>query len=274
MRLIDLLRLAIGRLGTGKLRTALTMLGIIIGVATVVALVSVAQGATKGISNQLNALGTNLLTVNPGFSRGSATRGSFGSATTLTIDDGSAIAGLSGVAVRRPRADHLQARDRGHPERDRPHHRHDPGISLGLRLRHVDRRLSQPGRDRYNLRVAVIGGATADNLDLTNSSIGSTIYIGGLPFDLIGIMQSKGGTGTQDDEVIVPLSTMQELFVGSASVSTIGVSATSQDDINTVSAEITALLDQRHGITAPRRPTSRSPPRPSCWGRSALSATS
>ena len=79
MRLIDLLRLALGRLGTGKLRTALTMLGIIIGVASVVALVSVAQGATKGISEQLNALGTNLLTVTPGFSRGTVTRGSFGS---------------------------------------------------------------------------------------------------------------------------------------------------------------------------------------------------
>ncbi len=148
MSITDLLHLAIGRLGTGKLRTALTMLGIIIGVASVVALVSVAQGATKGISNQLNALGTNLLTVNPGFSRGSATRGSFGSATTLTIDDGSAIAGLSGVGYVAPELDHLQARDRGHPERDGPHHRHDPGISLGLRLRHVDRLLYQPGLDR------------------------------------------------------------------------------------------------------------------------------
>jgi len=58
MSINDLLHLAIGRLGTGKMRTALTMLGIIIGVASVVALVSVAQGATKGISNQLNALGT------------------------------------------------------------------------------------------------------------------------------------------------------------------------------------------------------------------------
>jgi len=120
-----------------------------------------------------------------------------------------------------------------------------------------------------NLRVAVIGGATADNLDLTQSSIGSTIYIGGLPFDLIGIMQSKGGTGTQDDEVIVPLSTMQELFVGSASVSTVGVSATSQGDINTVRPR------SRHcsisATTSPRvrRPTSRSRPRPSSWARSA-----
>ena len=100
-----------------------------------------------------------------------------------------------------------------------------------------------------DLRVAVIGATTADNLSLTDSSIGSTIYIGGLPFELIGILQPKGGTGTEDDQVIVPLSTARELFVGSSSVSTIGLSATSQDAIPTVSAEITALLEQRHGIT-------------------------
>jgi ABC-type antimicrobial peptide transport system permease subunit len=63
-------------------------------------------------------------------------------------------------------------------------------------------------------------------------------------------LQSKGGTGTEDDEVVVPLSTARELFVGSSSVSTIGVSAASQDDIATVSAEITALLEQRHGIAS------------------------
>jgi len=67
MSINDLLHLAIGRLGTGKMRTALTMLGIIIGVASVVALVSVGSGRHQGISNQLNALGTNLLTVSPAF---------------------------------------------------------------------------------------------------------------------------------------------------------------------------------------------------------------
>jgi putative ABC transport system permease protein len=101
----------------------------------------------------------------------------------------------------------------------------------------------------HNMRVAVIGATTADNLGLNGSSLGSTIYIGGLPFDLIGIMQPKGGSTTADDQVLVPLSTAHELFVGSNSVSAIGLSATSQDVISTVSAEITATLEQRHGIT-------------------------
>jgi putative ABC transport system permease protein len=250
MKIGDLWHLAIGRLGTGKLRTALTMLGVIIGVASVVALVSVGQGATKGISDRLNALGTNLVTVNPGFSRGSATRGSFGSATTLTLDDASAIAGLDGVVAVAPQlstsklviagSQNETARIVGTTPAYLSVFAYDMWTGSFLNSASVD----------HNLRVAVIGATTADNLSLTDSSIGSTIYIAGLPFQLMGILQSKGGTGTDDDVVIVPLSTARELFVGSSSVSTIGLSATSQDAIPTVSAEITALLEQRHGIVA------------------------
>jgi putative ABC transport system permease protein len=100
-----------------------------------------------------------------------------------------------------------------------------------------------------NLRVAVIGATTADNLGLTETSIGQTIYIAGLPFDLIGITQPKGGSTSADDQVMIPLSTAHELFVGSNSVSAIGISAASADQIDTVSAEVTSTLEQRHGIT-------------------------
>jgi putative ABC transport system permease protein len=250
MRFGDLLRLALGRLSTGKMRTALTMLGVIIGVASVVALVSVGQGATKGISDRLQSLGTNLLTVNPGFTRGSVTRGSFGSATTLTIDDASAIAGLDGVQYVAPELTASKLVIAGSlNETARIIGTTSGYLSVFAYDTWTGSFLNQASVD-HNLRVAVIGATTADNLSLTDSSIGSTIYIGGLPFQLIGILQSKGGTGTEDDEVVVPLSTARELFVGSSSVSTIGVSAASQDDITTVSAEITALLEQRHGIAS------------------------
>ena len=249
MRLTDLLRLALGRLGTGKMRTALTMLGIIIGVASVVALVSVAQGATKGISDQLNSLGTNLLTVNPGFTRGAVTRGQFGGATTLTIADASAIAGLDGVQAVAPELTTNKLVIAGSLNETPSIVGTTPAyMSVFAYEIWTGSFINQASVDA-NLRVAVIGATTADNLSLTASSIGSTIYIGGLPFELIGILQSKGGTGAEDDRVIVPLSTARELFVGSNSVSAIGLSATSQDAITTVSAEITATLEQRHGIT-------------------------
>ncbi|MGA3057460.1 MAG: ABC transporter permease [Candidatus Limnocylindrales bacterium] len=249
MKPTDLVALAFSRLGTGKLRTALTMLGIIIGVASVVALVSVAQGATKGISDRLQSLGTNLLTVSPGFTTTGATRGGFGTATTLTVDDASALAQLDGVQAIAPE---LTTNKLVIAETQNETARvigTTPGyLSVFAYDMWVGSFLNQASVD-HNLRVAVIGATTADNLSLTETSVGSTIYIGGLPFDLIGILQPKGGTTSTDDQVLIPLSTAHELFIGSNSVSTIGVSAANQDVISTVSAEITATLEQRHGIT-------------------------
>ena len=251
MSLGDLLHLALGRLGTGKLRTALTALGVIIGVASVVALVSVAQGATKGISDRLQSLGTNLVTVNPGFTRGGgATRGSFGSATTLTIDDASAISGLAGVQYVAPELTTNKLVIAGTLNETARIVGTSPAyLSVFAYDMWTGSFLNQASLD-HNMRVAVIGATTADNLSLTDSSIGSTIYIAGLPFELVGILQSKGGTGTADDQVMVPLTTARELFVGTNSVSAIGLSATSEDQITTVSGEITALLEQRHGIAS------------------------
>jgi putative ABC transport system permease protein len=249
MKPTDLVGLALSRLGTGKLRTALTMLGIIIGVASVVALVSVAQGATKGISDRLQSLGTNLVTVSPGFTRTGATRGAIGSATTLTLDDASALAGLDGVQAIAPELTTNKLVIAGTQNETVRVVGTTPGYtSVFAYSMWVGSDLNQAAVDD-NMRVAVIGSTTADNLGLTQSSLGSTFYIGGLPFDLIGIMQPKGGSTTADDQVLIPLSTAHELFVGSNSVSAIGLSATSPDAISTVSSEITATLEQRHGIT-------------------------
>jgi putative ABC transport system permease protein len=245
----DLFRLALSRLGTGKVRTALTMLGIIIGVASVVALVAVAQGATKGISDRLQALGTNLVTVSPGATRTGATRGSSGSATTLTLDDATALAGLNGVQVIAPQLTTSKLVIAGTQNETTRIIGTTPGyLEVFAYQMWTGNFLNQASVD-HNLRVAVIGSTTADNLGLTETAVGSTIYIGGLPFELVGITQPKGGSANADDQVMIPLSTTHELFVGANSVSSIGISATSQDAIATVSAEITNTLEQRHGIT-------------------------
>jgi ABC-type antimicrobial peptide transport system, permease component len=249
MKITDLIGLAFSRLGTGKMRAALTMLGVIIGVASVVALVSVAQGATKGISDRLQSLGTNLLTVSPGFTTTGATRGGFGTATTLTIDDANALVQLDGVQAIAPELTTNKLVIAGTQNETARVVGTTPGyVSVFANDMWVGSFLNQASVDN-KLRVAVIGATTADNLSLTETSVGSTIYIGGLPFDLIGILQPKGGTSSTDDQVLIPLSTAHELFVGSNSVSAIGVSAANQDVISTVSAEITATLEQRHGIT-------------------------
>jgi putative ABC transport system permease protein len=227
------------------------MLGVVIGVASVVALVSVAQGATKGISDRLQSLGTNLLTVNAGSTTTGFTRGSAGSATTLTLDDATAISQLDGVQAVEPELSTSKLVIAGTLNETATVIGTTPGYpTVRAYSMWMGAFLSQAAIDN-NLRVAVIGATTADNLGLDGSSIGSTIYIGGLPFDLIGIMQPKGGTGfdSPDDEVLIPVSTARELFVGTNSVRSVGVSAASADQIDTVSAEIAALLEQRHGIT-------------------------
>jgi putative ABC transport system permease protein len=255
MSALDLLALALSRLGTGKLRTALTMLGIIIGVASVVALVSVAQGATAGVSARLQALGTNLISVNPGFSRTGATRGSAGSATTLTIADANAVAALDGVSNVAPelttsRLVTVNGRLSGAQNETARIIGTTPGyLSVFAYNLWAGSFLNVPDVSG-NLRVAVIGATTADNLGLGPTAIGETINIGGLPFELVGITEPKGGTATADDQVIIPISTAQELFVPGNSVSTIGVSASSTDAIADVSAQITSTLEVRHNIAA------------------------
>lgn len=252
MRFIDLLALARSRFRTGKLRTFLTMLGVIIGVASVVTLVSVAQGATKGIGDRLQALGTNLLTVSPGFSAsGDANRGQFGTATTLTLEDSDAIAKLDNISFVAPQTSASELVVAGL--------QNETASVIGTTSTYADVFAYQvwagsflsPLSVEHNMRVAVIGATTADNLGLTDAAVGSDIYIGGLPFDLVGILQPKGGTTNSDDRVLIPLSTARELFVGSnASLSSIGISATSQSVIDSVSTDITSTLRERHNISA------------------------
>jgi putative ABC transport system permease protein len=251
MSVRDLLRLAFGRLGTGKLRTALTMLGVIIGVASVVALVAVGQGATSGITSRLAGLGTNLLTVNPGASVSGFTRGAAGSSTTLTLADATSLKSLAGVQAVAPELSTQKLVIVGT--------KNTTTTIIGTTPDYPTVRaytmwqgsfLTQASLDA-GLRVAVLGATTADDLGLGASAIGTDIAIGGLPFRVVGIMQPKGGTGfaSPDDEILVPVSTASALIVGETNVRSVGVSVATPEQMNTVTAEITAALRERHGLT-------------------------
>jgi len=247
----DLLRLALGRLGTGKLRTALTMLGVIIGVASVVALVAVGQGATSGISNRLAGLGTNLLTVNAGASFNGITRGAAGSSTTLKLADAVALRSLAGVEAVAPELSSQKLVVAGA--------KNTTTTVIGTTADYPIVRAYTIWQGSFltsasvdaGLRVAVLGATTADDLGLGASAIGTDVTVGGLPFRVVGILQAKGGTGfaSPDDEVLVPVSTANSLLVGGSSVRSIGVSVATPDQMTTVTAEITAALRERHGLT-------------------------
>ena len=247
----DLLQLALGRLGTGKLRTALTMLGVIIGVASVVALVAVGQGATSGITNSLAGLGTNLLTVNAGSSFSGFTRGAAGSSTTLTLADATAIRSLTGVQAVAPELSTQKLVIAGAKNTTTTIIGTTPDYPIVRAYTMWQGSfLTQASLDA-GLRVAVLGATTADDLGLGASSVGTDVAIGGLPFRIVGILQPKGGTGfaSPDDQILIPVSTANALFVGGTSVRSVGVSVATPEQMTTVTAEITAALRTRHGLT-------------------------
>ena len=245
MSLAELLRLALSRLRTSRVRAALTMLGVIIGVASVVALVGVGQGTTSNITARLAGLGTNLLTISP-TGRGGTT------STNLTLADATAIGQLASIGAVEPEISTTQTIKAG---------KQSESVSVvGTTSAYASVRaydvwqgtfLTDVSVDR-KLRVVVLGATTATNLGLGATDVGKPVTIGGLPFEVIGILQAKGGTGFQnpDDQVMVPVGVVQKYFVGGESVRSIGVSVTTADEMTAASDQITSLLSQRHGLTA------------------------
>jgi putative ABC transport system permease protein len=243
MNVLEMLRLALSRLRTQRMRAALTMLGVIIGVASVVALVGVGQGTTSNITTQLASLGTNLLTINP-------TEQNQDGSTSLTVDDAVAIGDLGGVAAVAPEVSTSQTVTAGEETTDT--------TIVGTTASYPSVRaysvwqgagLTDVSVERA-LRVAVLGKSSADDLKLDETDIGSHISIGGIDFTVIGILQPKGGSGFQDpdDQILVPVSVFQKYVGGGDSVRSIGVSVADGADMTTVKAQISALLRQRHDL--------------------------
>ena len=244
MSIAELLRLSLSRLRTNRLRAVLTMLGVIIGVASVVALVGVGQGTTANITNRLAGLGTNLLTISP--------TGGGASTSKLTVEDADSIAKLASIGGVAPEISSNLTVSAGSTS--------TTTTVVGTTTAYPTVRaydvwqgtfLTDPAVDR-DLRVAVLGATTATNLGLVASDLGTQISVGGLPFRVIGILQPKGGTGFQDpdDQVIVPIGAVQKYFVGGDTVRTIGVSVSDPDQMTAASAAITTLLRDRHGLAA------------------------
>ncbi len=249
MRYLELVQLAVSRLGAARLRAVLTMLGIIIGVGSIVALVAVAQGATSGITSRITSLGTNLLTVQPGSTTSGFVRLGAGTATTLTLADATAIAGLSDVAAVAPEVSTQAVVVAGD--------KNTTTTIAGTTADFLAVRTYSIWQGSFltdvavasKLRVAVLGSTTADDLGLGADAIGSDILVGGIPFRVVGILQAKGtsGVGSQDDQVLIPITTAQRYFISGTTVRSIAVSVASADAIDLTKARLTALLEERHG---------------------------
>ena len=243
MTALELVRLALSQLRRARVRAALTMLGVIIGVASVVGLVSVGRGTTARITEQLSSLGTNLLTISP----------TGVSDSSLTIDDATAIAGLDGLAAVAP-----EIQTQGVVATSATNTTSTSIVGTSAQYAQVRAYdvwqgafLSQVDAD-HALRSVVLGASVATDLGLGAEAVGTNVTIEGIPFQVVGILQPKGGAGfnNPDDEVLIPLATVSKYFVGGTGVRSIGVSVADGVDMQSMKDSIAELLRVRHGIGA------------------------
>ena len=254
MSYAEALRLAVRRLRTNGLRTGLTALGVIIGVGALVALIGVGEGTSAALTSRIASLGTNLLSVNAGATFSGGVRGAAGSATTLTLDDAAALRALPGVAAVAPEMPvstvvvvsgfNNTTTSMTGTTPDEAHVR-SYDVQTGTFLTAYD--------VAKGLRVAVLGPTTVSNLNTTPAAIvGSTIEINGIPFQVIGVTQPKGGAGfaNPDDTVFAPVSAVQAGFTGGTTLRTVGVSVSDPNNIPYVSSEIESTLRFRHQLAS------------------------
>ena len=265
MNLAETLRIALGSLTSNKMRSALTMLGIIIGVGAVIALMSVGQGAQASVTNQINSMGTNLLFVSPGSTSSSGVRTAAGSAQTLTYQDAEAIAAdVPQVTAVAPESSYFgQVIAGGNNANTRI-----TGVTPdyeSVRNFHVSdgEFITQSQLDSASM-VVLLGSNVATTIFPDGNAVGQTVSVGfanntRMQFKVTGVLESKGSQamGNQDDTILIPLTTMQKKVKvsrttsGGLTVSTINVQLSSADKsvMSAAVQNIGALLRQRHNVT-------------------------
>jgi putative ABC transport system permease protein len=257
MRLKDTLEETFIALSANKARSGLTILGIVIGISSVIALVSIGQGASSSIQSSIQSLGSNLLIVSPGVQRGP---GAFvssgrGGAKTLTVDDAAAIRSqVSGVtAVAEEVSGRYQVTARGTNTNTTIN-----GVSESypdIRNVQIEDGMFVSDQQSSSLsKVAVLGPTTRDDLFGEGSSaVGETLRIKGIEFKVIGVTKSKGGSGfsNADDIIYIPKNTASRFLAGNEYLTNIDVQAADASAMTQIQSDITDLLLARHRISDP-----------------------
>ncbi len=253
--LADLYSETIAAVTANKARSGLTILGIVIGIASVIAMVSIGEGAKGSIESSIQGLGSNLLTVSPGVvqaGRGVVSSGR-GGGQTLKNTDAEALKALSGVSAVSPESQNrFQIVSQIGNNTNSTVIGAQAGYAVARNSIIAEGTFITDTHERSNARVAVIGPTTATDLFGADvDALGKQIRINGIVFKVVGILQSKGGSGffNQDDTVLVPLSTMQKILTGRDYLSSIAIAVTNKDDMPLVQQAATDLLLARHRVT-------------------------
>ena len=255
MKISDLLEQTFFSLLANKARSGLTVLGIVIGIGSVIAMVSIGQGASGTITSSIESLGSNLLMVSPGMQRGVGQQVSAGrgGAQTLTLDDAEAIAEqIEGVKTVAPQySTRLQITAKGTNTNTTVYGFTD---TYG-EVRNVEIESGSFITSAHNnakSKVAVLGPTTAEDLFGEGvDPIGQTIRFSNMDFKVVGVTAAKGGSGMSnaDDAIYIPLATAQQYISGNNRVGVINIQGESQEILEQMEADITALLMTRHKIT-------------------------
>ena len=248
----ELLRVGLQALSRNRMRSALTVLGIVIGVAAVIATLAIGQGARAAVQAQIRALGANTLTVLPGTITAGGARSGMGSITTLTPEDALAIkAECPAVEAVAPGVRTVAQVVYGNANWSTQVQGTTPDFVF-IRQWPVQSGVFITDSDvRGAAKVCVLGQNVAQQLFADADPVGQVVRVRDIPFRVAGVLAVKGGQGfggNQDDMVIVPITTAQRKLLGITHAHSISVSAVSEKAVEEASSQITDLLRQRHRI--------------------------
>lgn len=253
MNFLELMRVSLRALYANKLRSALTMLGIIIGVFAVIIMVAIANGATQSVTANIQGLGSNLLIVSSGQSSFGGVRGGAGSANSLTMEDvakvkaaGAAVKAVAPVVNTNAQVVYGTG--------------NTSTSVMGTTAEYADVRSVKIAQGRFiteedivkSARVAVVGPAVVENLfgDANADIIGKNIKLNNIPYQVVGVTVSQGSSGmtNNDDMIFAPISSVQSRLVGSKSVRQIYIEAESAQLMTDAQDQVTYALQLAHKI--------------------------
>lgn len=255
MKLKKLIKSGIRNLFVNKMRTGLAVLGIVIGIGSVIALVSMGEASKYAVESQIQSIGSNLLTVSPGFTSSGGVRGAMGGATTLTNEDAQALKTSSEITLIKNVSPEYSGRSQVIVGRNNTN-----TTIIGVEPIYADVRKITVSSGSFITnshltgisKVAVIGPTTAEDLFGTGvDPVGQTIRINGKSFQIVGVTKSKGGSSiqNQDDRIYVPLTTAQKQLFGVKYLTSIALEANSSDVMTDAQNQVGYFLLDRHNIS-------------------------
>jgi len=251
---VETLRTAWGGIATNKLRSGLTILGMTIGVASVIILIAVGNGSSHAVQSRIQGLGTNVLLVMANGLRGGA-RASSAAGISLTRKDAEALQDPAQAPDVKSASPVVNASEVSLVFDSTSY---EPSSFVGTTPSYLQARsykIQEGASFTYEAvakhkRVAVIGQTVAQELFSGESAVGQTIKVNGSDFEVLGVLASKGSNGAsnEDDVVMAPITTVQDTLSGYGAIDSITVEGRSQSTLNQAESEVTQILEERHKI--------------------------